>query len=224
MQKFKSKEWRVFVYTKKQTSTAAYIYDSIDICIHFVQFVHCVYVQKSYKICFSQLVVQVLCSLYIVCMYKKHIFQVLSCFQFECCTSFVQFGHFFVYMQQFDVFLVHSLSYKILICTIFEYKIYANLVFFVIFLYILYSFCTHFLVRVATKRSLPQQVKILGQFSAMSLMEVCPYGCFQWHGQTLGVICYNSCVLSEGHKKLLQGLLSHELKAYFSVFDLFLTQ
>ena len=36
LQKFKSKECRVFVYLKKQTSMAAYIYDSIDICIHFV--------------------------------------------------------------------------------------------------------------------------------------------------------------------------------------------
>ena len=41
---------------------------------------------------------------------------------------------------------------------------------------------------------------------------------------SLGVIYYNRWVLSEGHKKLLQGLVSDELTAYVSVFNLFLTQ
>ena len=38
------------------------------------------------------------------------------------------------------------------------------------------------------------------------------------------LICYDRWVLSEGHKKLLQGLVSHELTAYLSVFNLFLMQ
>ena len=42
--------------------------------------------------------------------------------------------------------------------------------------------------------------------------------------RSLGVICYDRWVLSEGHKKLLQGLVSHELTAYLSVFHLLLTQ
>ena len=42
--------------------------------------------------------------------------------------------------------------------------------------------------------------------------------------RSLGVICYERWVLSEGHKKSLQGLVSHELTAYLSVFNLFLTQ
>ena len=33
--------------------------------------------------------------------------------------------------------------------------------------------------------------------------------------------CYDRLVLSEGHKKLLQGLVSHELAAYLSTFNLF---
>ena len=42
--------------------------------------------------------------------------------------------------------------------------------------------------------------------------------------RSLGIICYDRCVLSEGHKKLLQGLVSHKLTACLSVFYLFLTQ
>ena len=34
-----------------------------------------------------------------------------------------------------------------MICTIVVYKIYTNLVFYIIFVYILHSFCTNFLVR-----------------------------------------------------------------------------
>ena len=39
----------------------------------------------------------------------------------------------------------------------------------------------------------------------------------------LGVICYDK-VLSEGYKNYFQGFVSHELTAYPSVSDLFLTQ
>ena len=35
------------------------------------------------------------------------------------------------------------------------------------------------------------------------------------------VICYDKLVLSEGHNKLLQRLVSHELTAYFSIFNIF---
>ena len=42
--------------------------------------------------------------------------------------------------------------------------------------------------------------------------------------RSLGVICYDRWVLSEGQQNLLQGLVSHELTAYFPDFDLFLTQ
>ena len=37
----------------------------------------------------------------------------------------------------------------------------------------------------------------------------------------LGVICYDGCVRSEGHRKLLQGLVSHVFTAYLFGFDLF---
>ena len=37
--------------------------------------------------------------------------------------------------------------------------------------------------------------------------------------RSLGVICYDRWVLSEGHKKLLQELVSHELTAYLSIFN-----
>ena len=149
------------------------IYDSINICIHFVQFVHCLYVQKTYKGCFSQLVVSVLYSLYIICsyvqktyksrfsqlvvqvfyslyngsMYKKHTFQVSSRFWSKLCASFVYFVHFlYICRNVMYSFFVHSLSYKILICTIFLYKIHTNIVFYIIFVYIMYNFCTNFLV------------------------------------------------------------------------------
>ena len=109
-------------------------------CKGFVQFVPCVYVQKTdiYKGHFSQLVPQILYSLYIVCMYKKHTFQVSSCFQTELCTSFIQFVHFidtcrnlmcitctFIIVQNFDL-------YNLCIQNI--YKFIA-----------LYNFCMHFL-------------------------------------------------------------------------------
>ena len=87
----------------------------LTFCTDFVQFVNCV-LQKTYKGSLSQLVVQVLYSFYIVCMYiqktqvhrqfhlpsqlcmvcsyivctyKKHTFQLSSSFQFALCTSFV---------------------------------------------------------------------------------------------------------------------------------------
>ena len=39
--------------------------------------------------------------------------------------------------------------------------------------------------------------------------------------RSLGIICYNRQVLSEGYKKLLQGLVSHEHTAYLSIFKFF---
>ena len=42
--------------------------------------------------------------------------------------------------------------------------------------------------------------------------------------RSLGVICYDRWVLSDCHKKLLQELVSHELIAYLSVFNLYLIQ
>ena len=42
--------------------------------------------------------------------------------------------------------------------------------------------------------------------------------------RSLGIIYYDRWVLSEGYKKLLQGLVSHKLTTYLSVFDLFLTK
>ena len=102
-----------------KTCISRSIYDSINICIHFVQFAHCLYIQKTYKGCFSQLVVQILYGLYIICstknirrpfqlascidfvqfahivrMYKKRTFQVSSRFQSDLCASFVQFVQF----------------------------------------------------------------------------------------------------------------------------------
>ena len=107
-------------------------------CIGFVQFVHYFYIQKTYKGCFSQLVVQVLYSLYFVCTKNIH-------FKFQ-----VIFSLSFVQVLYSLYIFVHSLSYKILICTIFICKIYTKLVFCINNVYILYSFCTIFLVRIAS--------------------------------------------------------------------------
>ena len=56
-----------------------------------------------------------------------------------------------------------------------------------------------------------------------SLMEVHPYSFLVvWiFVRSLGVICYSQLVLYEFHKKILQGLVSHELAAFLSIFNLF---
>ena len=47
-------------------------------------------------------------------------------------------------------------------------------------------------------------------------IEVCPYSYFPIDiSEVSGVICYNRWVLSEGRKKLLQALVSHELHSLF---------
>ena len=56
-----------FCIYKKHTSVAAY--HVINICIHFLQFVHSMYIQKAYKDSFSYLVVQVLQFVY--CLYVQ---------------------------------------------------------------------------------------------------------------------------------------------------------
>lgn len=76
----------------QETFIGSHIYNSIVIYIHFVQFVHCVYIQKTCKDSFSQLVVQILYSVYIVCICKKHTFQVSSPFSLH--LRFVQLVHF----------------------------------------------------------------------------------------------------------------------------------
>ena len=54
-------------------------------------------------------------------------------------------------------------------------------------------------------------------------MEVHPYSFLVvWiFVRSLGVICYNQLVLYEFRKKILQGLVSHELVAFLSIFNLF---
>ena len=74
-------------------------------CIDFVQFVHYLYVQKTYKGRLSQLDVQDLYGLCIICMHKKHTFQVSSRFQSKLCTSFVQFVQFlYIYRNSMYIF------------------------------------------------------------------------------------------------------------------------
>ena len=112
-------------------------------------------------------------SLYILCMYKKT-YKISICtknihFKFQALFSlhFAQVLyslHIFCMLASylgiwlFDVptYFVHSISYKILICTIFLYNIYiyTKLVFCMVFLYILYSVCTCFLVRTWASGSL----------------------------------------------------------------------
>ena len=76
---------------------------------------------------------------------------------------------------------------------------------------------------VATKRLLHQHVKILSSFSVMLRMEVCPCSYFQWCVYFWGL--WVSFVTTDEFlvriKNLLQGLVSHELTVYLSVFDLF---
>ena len=104
------------------------IYDFINICIHFVQFIHCLYVRKIYKDRFSQLVIQIFYSLYYIIVCTKNMqrpFQLASCIGFAQSVHYlyvqknmhlkfqVVFGlklykfctvcTFFVYMQEFDV-------------------------------------------------------------------------------------------------------------------------
>ena len=60
----------------------------------------------------------------------------------------------------------------------------------------------------------------------MSCMEVCPYSYIQRCGYFRGpwVSFVKKDEFSVRSQKLLQGLVSHELTAYLSVFNLFLTQ
>ena len=53
-------------------------------------------------------------------------------------------------------------------------------------------------------------------------MKVCPYSYFWWCGYFWGP--WVSFITTDELQKLLQGLVSHELTAYLSVFNLFLTQ
>ena len=79
-------------------------------------------------------------------------------------------------------------------------------------------------MEIVTKRCLHQQEKHHGRFSAMF-----PHGNASLHLflavwiilTSLGVICYDRWVLNGVDKKLLQGLVSHELTAYLSIFNLF---
>ena len=168
------------IYKKHQQPS----YDSINICIHFVQFVHmcmyikhkrqfqlascigfvqfvhCLFVQKNihfkFKTPFSLLFVHVLYSLFIFCIYVGiqciYFLHSLSYYFLYICRNSVNIFFaftiilFFVYMQEFNVYIFYIHYHTILICTILVYKIYTNVVFCNIFLYILYSFCTNFLV------------------------------------------------------------------------------
>ena len=147
----------------QKTYISSSIYDSINIFIHFVQFVHCLYVQKTYiqrlfqlacyisfvqfvhylyaqKTCkshFSQLLVQVLHSLYNVCMYKKHTFQVLSHFWSKLCTRFGHFVHYLYIcrnvMQLFCTFIIIQSFYLYNHCIQNIYKF-----------SVLYNVCIHY--------------------------------------------------------------------------------
>ena len=97
--------------------------------------------------------VYILHSLYIVCMYKKHTFQVSSRFQSELFTCFVDFVHFLYICRNFMYIFLYSLSHKMLICNIFVYKICTNLMFFITFVQILYSLCSNFSVSVTLRMS-----------------------------------------------------------------------
>ena len=99
---------------------------------------------KTYKGSFIYLVVSVLYSLYIICMHKKHTFQVSSSFQFALCAVLYSLYIFCMYVGIWCTFFLYSVSYEILICTIFVYSIYTKLGFCMIFVYILYSFCVFF--------------------------------------------------------------------------------
>ena len=93
------------------------IYDLINICIHFLQFIHRLYAQKTYKGCSVSSFYRfcIVCTLFVCteniqrlfqlticigfvqfvhCRYKKHTFQVSSRFQFKLWTSFVHSVHF----------------------------------------------------------------------------------------------------------------------------------
>ena len=68
------------------------------------------------------------------------------------------------------------------------------------------------------------RLKRWGSFSAMFTRASAPLQLFLvvWILlRALGVICYGRTVLTERSQKLLQGLVSHEITAYLSVFNLF---
>ena len=82
-------------------------------------------------------------------------------------------------------------------------------------------------LEVSTKRRLHQQVKIPGYFLchvAHGSTSLQPFSIMWIFLRSLVVTCYDRSVLSEvtmRSQKLLQGLVFHELTAYFSVFHLF---
>ena len=74
----------------------------------------------------------IVCTLFLCA--KKHTFKVLSSFQLKFCTSYVQFVQY-LYRESFDL-------YSLCMQLIYEFSD------FMIVVYILYSFCSMFLVRV----------------------------------------------------------------------------
>lgn len=103
--------------SKSKKHTSAVIHDATNVCLHFVQFVHFVYIQKTYKGSFIQLLVQILYSLHIVCTDKKHIssFKLFSLctlcnFLFIFCTL-----EFYYYLLQF---CENTIMYQKLLITV----------------------------------------------------------------------------------------------------------
>ena len=77
--------------------------------------------------------------------------------------NFVQVSYilyiFWIYVEMWCSIFVHHYHTKFWFV---QYKIYTNLVFCIIFVYIMYSFCTHFLVRVILHFSRPARSHSLG--------------------------------------------------------------
>ena len=134
------------------------IYDSINICIHSVQFVHCLYVQKTYKGRFSQLLKQILSSLYIICMYKKHakVVSVSQLYRFcivctlFACTKNIHFKFQVVFILNISpvfyiLYMYRKLMYIFCAIIIKQYFDLYNLCIQNIYkLSFLYNFCIHF--------------------------------------------------------------------------------
>ena len=80
-------------------------------------------------------------------------------------------------------------------------------------------------LEVATKRVLHQQAKYLDSFSAMSHMEVYLYSYLWWCGYFWSPwVSFIKTYEFWGSQNLLQGLVSHEVMTYLSVFNQLLTQ
>ena len=128
-----------FCIYKKYILAATYMIRLTLAYILYSLLILCMYkkTQRLFKLASFIGFLQFVRIVYFFCMYKKHLFQVSSCFQFGLCASFVQLTHF--------SYICRSLIY--IYCTFIIIKIFDLLNLCIQNMYkfsVLYNFCTHF--------------------------------------------------------------------------------